>query len=111
MYLLSNIVSPNLGYQLEDRVYTIHIGGSPDGPEVPGFDSETCEKIWNLFRSKETEIWGRKGLGVVTVADMQMGYDLHVLFQPEGSEELLDCWMWRDSVEYITSWRRWHTTS
>lgn len=80
--------------------YSIHHGGQPESPILPGFDQETLTHIWNLFRNKETEMWGRKGLGVVTIAEWQVGYDLHVTVRLESSDKLLDCWIWRDIVSY-----------
>lgn len=90
----------------QEDVYTIHVGGKPDGPWLDQFDSATCKRFWEAFHSQGTEIWGREGLGVITVAQSQHGYDLHVLVRLHGSDKLLDCWMWRDPPDIHADWVR-----
>lgn len=90
------------------RIVSIHVGGSPDGKEVEGFTEEICERIWNLFRTTDATRWGQVGLGIVHKVEFQMGYDLNVLVELENKDYMLDCWMWNDSIEDITNWRKSH---
>lgn len=96
---------------VDERVCTIHIGGSSTSPEVPGFDEETCRTIWDLFSSKQATRWGRKGLGIVTYVSGP-GYDMNVIVQLENVSypftpmAEINCWMWNDTREFIEDWRR-----
>ena len=103
-----------------DRVYSIHVGGRIDGPEIPGFDSETCREIWEQFASAaaygvgvdfriQNTHWERAGLGRVEDGYGAYGYDRNVTVYLESDPTTaIDAWMWCDNPEWIENWRRFH---
>lgn len=82
---------------MTEYVYSLHAWGKPDAPCIPGFDSETCRRIWDCMHTLNAEQrWGRVGLGIVERPEFQVGYDLHLKVTLETGEHYDSAWMWRD---------------